>query len=136
MEMKNDNYLWDGSDPPDADVERLDRVDRTANEPAPALGIKRRIGREQALSSAEEIMPTARRSARTVQRGVCIQHLEIIERRLFQPALFGDRVSHRRAVEDLAEAKRNLAGKIRNHAPHVVRDNLQVRQFVEQTRID
>ena len=26
MEMKNDNYLWDGSDPPDAEVERLERL--------------------------------------------------------------------------------------------------------------
>lgn len=26
MEMKNDNYLWDGSDPPDEEVQRLERL--------------------------------------------------------------------------------------------------------------
>ena len=26
MEMKNDNYLWDGSDPPDENVQRLERL--------------------------------------------------------------------------------------------------------------
>ena len=88
----------------------FDRRERVGDQRAALLGVERRVGGEQALVGAEEGMPAARRR-HLAERGVGIEHLEIVDRRLLQAGLLGDRVALRRAEENLAEAELNLAGK-------------------------
>ncbi len=45
MEMKNDNYLWDGSDPPDAEIERLERLLAPLRSDPPPLGLPQSASR-------------------------------------------------------------------------------------------
>src|SRR5262245_8429898 len=75
-------------------------------------------------------MPAARRRL-LAKRRIGIEHLEILDRRLFEAALVRDRIELRRAEEDLLEAELNLAGEIRDHAAHVMADDLQRRQLIE-----
>src|SRR6185436_1062998 len=48
----------------------------------------------------------------------------------------GERIARSCTLEDLAEAERDLAGEIRDHPTHMMRDDLQTRQLIEQPRID
>ncbi len=71
-----------------------------------------------------------------VKRGVCVEHLEVIKRRAFQAAILGERIARRSAVENLAKAERDLAGKIGDHPAHVMGDDLQAGQLIKQAGID
>ena len=116
--------------------QRLDRRIVLRDQPAALLGIERRVGGEQACRRAEEGMPATRRRDLAVERGVGIEHLEIVDRRLLEARLLRHRVALRRAEEDLPEAETNLAGEIRDHAAHVMGDDLEVGQLVEDAGID
>src|SRR5262245_57157860 len=70
------------------------------------------------------------------KRGVCIEHLEVVDRRLLEAALLRNRIELRRTEEDLLEAEPNLTGKIRDHPSHVMADDLQRGQLVEDAGKD
>ena len=104
--------------------------------PRPCSAVERRVGREQARRVAEERVAAARRRDLAVERGVGVEHLVIVDRLLLEPGLLGERIALRRAEEDLAEAEIDLAGEVRDHAAHVMGDDLEVRQLVEKSGID
>src|SRR5262249_46288608 len=108
------------------DIKRFDRAQRVGNEAASLFGIERRIGGKEAGGGAEEGMAAASRRLLS-KRSIGIEHLEIVDWRLLQTALLRERVTLRRAEENLPKAKFNLAGEIGDHAAHVMRDDLQRR---------
>ena len=116
--------------------ERANAADRVGDERTPPLRVEWRVGGEQALCRAEEGVAAFRRRLFAAQRGVGVEHPVIIERRPLEAALFGDRITIDGAEEDLPEAELNLGREIRDHAAHVMADDLQRRQFVEQPGID
>src|ERR1700704_1116821 len=71
-----------------------------------------------------------------VERGVGIEHLEIVHRAVLETRVFRRGVMLRRAEEDLAKAKIDAAGEVRDHAAHVMGDDLEIGKLVEQPRID
>ena len=88
--------------------DRRDRVARSARGPARHRTARRwRTGNAR----AEEGMAAARRRDFAVERGVGIEHLEVVERRPLQAGVLGDRIALRRAEENLPEAKLDLAGE-------------------------
>src|SRR5262249_14698853 len=86
-------------------------------------------------AGAEESVSAARGRI-LAECGVGIEHLEIVERRTLEAALLRDRIDVRRAKKYLLEAELNLAGKIRDHAAHVMADDLERRQLIEDAGID
>ncbi len=102
----------------------------------PLLAVERRVGREQAMLGAEERVPAARRRNLAVERGVGVEHLVVVDRRVLETCILGDGIALRRAEEDLPEAEGDLAGEIRDHAAHVMGDDLEIGQFIENARID
>ena len=80
---------------------------------------------------AEERMPAARGGEVAVERGVGVEHLVVVHRPLLQAGILGRRIALGRAEEDLAEAETDPAGEVRNHAAHVMGDDLEIRQLVE-----
>src|SRR5579859_6282865 len=81
-------------------VKRFDRIDRLANKIAAAVGVERSVGGEQTGFGAEEFVAAAGRRA-DAERGVGIEHLEIVEWRPFEAALLGERITVGRAVKYL-----------------------------------
>ena len=81
-------------------------------------------------------MPATGRRHIAVERGVGIEHLEVVHRAVLETCLLGVRVALGGAEEDLAEAEINPAGEVRDHATHVVGDDLEIGQLVEQSRVD
>src|SRR5271157_1314521 len=78
-------------------------------------------------------MPAARRFCLAVERGVGVQQLVIMHQRLFET--FSRWIVLRRAEKDLTKTEVNLAGEIGNHAPHVMRDDLQGGELIEYSRM-
>lgn len=81
---------------------------------------------------AKESMAAARRFWFAAERGIGVKHFEIVERRFLLTTLLSSRIALDRAIEDLTKAKFYLAEKIRDHAAHVVADNFQRGQLVEE----
>ena len=81
-------------------------------------------------------MPATGRRHIAVERGVGIEHLEVVHRAVLETCLLRVRVALGGAEEDLAEAEINPAGEVRDHATHVVGDDLEIGQLVEQPRVD
>ena len=79
-------------------------------------------------------MPALGRSDLAVERSVGIEELEIFRRRALER--IGAGVVFARAEENLPKAEANAAGKIRDHAAHVVGNDLELRQLVKQARVD
>src|SRR6266536_2529347 len=112
-------------------IQHLHRPDGVGDEAPTLLSIERRVGRERARGGPEERVAAARGIRLAVERGVGVEHLEILERTLLQAVLARDRVQVRRAEKDLAKAEIDPPGEIRDHAAHVMRDDLQRPQLVE-----
>ena len=97
----------------------------------PPRRIERRVAGEYQPPSAEEIVAATCRRCGAVERGVGIEHMEIVDRRPLQPARLGNRIAVHGAVENLAEAKLDAAGEIRDHSAQVMGDDFQARQLIE-----
>src|SRR6516162_6916102 len=88
------------------------------------------------MCRTKEGMATPRRRRFAADRGVGIEHLEIIGRRLFQIPPFGRRIALDRAIENLSKAEFYLGGKVRDHAAHVMADDFELGKLAEQAGID
>src|SRR6516164_4321923 len=88
------------------------------------------------MCCTKEGMAAPRRRRFAADRGVGIEHLEIIERRLFQIPPFGRRIALDRAIENLSKAEFYLGGKVRDHAAHMMADDFELGKLVEQAGID
>jgi hypothetical protein len=75
-------------------LQRVYRRDGVAHQPPPLFGIERCVGREHAFFGAEEGVTAARRRD-FAERGVGIEHLVIIDRRLLQLGVLGGRIALR-----------------------------------------
>ncbi len=117
-------------------LQRLNRCDGLANEAPALLGIERRICCKQGKARAEKRVSAARRRGLAVHCGVGIEHLEVVDGRALEVMLLDNRIALRRAVENLAETELYLAGEERDHAAVMMGDDLQLRQFVENSGID
>src|SRR5262249_902561 len=87
------------------------------------------------MGSSEESVPAARGRV-LAQRSVGIEHLEIVERWPLEAAFLRNRIAVRRAKKDLLEAELNLAGEIRDHTAHMMADDLERRQLIEDAGIN
>src|SRR6476661_5238561 len=81
-------------------------------------------------------MPATRRRHIAVERGVGIEHLEVVHRAVLEARIFRHGVTLRRTEEDLAEPETDPACEVGDHAAHVVGDELEIGKLVEEARID
>src|SRR5688572_20124626 len=64
------------------ELQAVERLDGLADEKRPALRVERAVGAEQDVPGAVEIDAALDRGFRAVDRGVAVEHLEIIQRPL------------------------------------------------------
>ena len=81
-------------------------------------------------------MPTPRRRDFAVERGVGEEQLEIFDRRPLESRFLGRWIACGRTEKYLPESEINFTGEVRNHAAHMVGNDLQRRHLIENSRID
>src|SRR6476659_1585776 len=95
------------------DLERLDSGDGAGDQPLALLRVERRVGCEQAVRRAEIGVAAAGRRSIAVERGICIEELEVVSRRAFEFARA--RIAVAGAEKDLPKAEPDPTRKVGNH---------------------
>src|SRR2546425_9152748 len=115
-------------------AELLDRADALADEHRPALWIERAVAREHHAVGAEERDAAGERRRGAAEHRVAVEHLEIFNWR-FSKSLehFGFLAIHTSRTQ-LGPQRFGAAGKIRDHAAAVMRDDAHLRQPHEHPR--
>src|SRR3990172_6704654 len=101
----------------------LHRRDRLTDEPRALLGVEGHVGAEQHAVGAEEGQPALHGVMRAEERGVTVEHLEVVERAPLE-ARERDRVVRvLRAGAELIEPACRASLEVGEHRAHVVGDD-------------
>ena len=86
------------------------------------------------MVDAEELQSALDRVRRSEQRGVTVEHAEIVDRSLLQPTAGAGILRIIGPLAELVQSTSNAALEVRHHAAQMVGDDLQIRLPVKQTR--
>src|SRR5204863_9628920 len=107
-----------------------------ADEKRPALRIEGTIGAEKDVIGTEEVEPAADAARPAVDRGVVVEHFEIIDRALLHALTQTFIILVRSARAELVHAVTDAIGEEWHHRTQMVRDDLQFGQLVEHAGED
>ena len=110
----------------------IDCSNRIPDKAMTFLGVERRVRREDGMPRTEEVVAASQSAQLTVHGRIGVKKFEILHRRLLETVGLRKRIDIVRSEKDLAESQFYFAGEERNHAPHVMGDDLDVRILVEQ----
>src|SRR6266850_5122440 len=114
----------------------LHGLDGVADEAGALLGVEGHVGTEQDMVGADEGQAAFHGVPGPEQRGVPVEHLEVVDRALLQATERRHVVGIVGPAAELVEAAAHAPGAERDHGAHVVRDDLEGGMAVEEAGED